>query len=179
MAEYIDNKKFLQALKDYDLLCKEAESRGEEQPRVPEYIGECFILLCEKIATRWNFSNYSYKEDMILAGIEICLRRVRSFDPTQWDNPFGYFSRIIWRTLGDIIKDEHKQSYIKAKMTIDDFIMADALSDIEEDFGTNSEESATASPYFDWMSYEQKREAERAEKRKPKGLVVIPENALF
>lgn len=179
MAEYIDNKKFLQALKDYAVVCKAAEEQGLEQPRVPEYIGECFILLCEKISSRWNFSNYSYKEDMVLAGIEICLRRVRSFDPTQWDNPFGYFSRIIWRTFGDIIKDEHKQSYIKAKMAIEDFVMADSLSDAEDDFGTNSEEFATASPYFDWVSYEQKRETERAEKRKPKHLDRVYENALF
>lgn len=179
MSEYIDNKKFQAALLDYKRKCEAAEAEGRDIPPASNYIGECFILLCNKIATRWNFVGYSYKDEMVLFGIEICVRRIRNYDPDKYNNPFGYFSRVVWRTFGDIIKAEHLQAYFRAKLTVDEYILADSLSDIDDTFGTNPEESATANPYFDWVSYEKRREEEREEKRKPKTPIEVPENALF
>ena len=176
MADYIDNKKFLEALKDYKVKCDEATEQGKDIPIPSNYIGECFMLLCNKIATRWNFTNYSYKDEMVLAGIEVCVLRIRNFDTEKYSNPFGYFSRLVWRTFSDIIKEEHQQSYFKAKLAVEDFILADSLADADSDYGVGPEE-APANPYFDWLGYEEKREADKAKKRKPKN--VLPENALF
>ena len=38
-AHYVDNKVFLQAMKDWKEQCEEAEQTGEEKPRVSIYIG--------------------------------------------------------------------------------------------------------------------------------------------
>ena len=39
-AHYVDNKVFLQAMKEWKEKCEEAEQMGEEKPRVSNYIGE-------------------------------------------------------------------------------------------------------------------------------------------
>ena len=46
-VHYVDNKKFLQAMIDWNDTIVEAEEAGEERPPVTNYIGECFL----KIAT--------------------------------------------------------------------------------------------------------------------------------
>ena len=42
---YVDNKKFLQALKEYKDACAAAKKAKEDKPRIPEYIGECLLKI--------------------------------------------------------------------------------------------------------------------------------------
>ena len=44
-VHYVDNKKFLQAMKDWKEQCAEAEEAGDETPRISNYIGECFLKI--------------------------------------------------------------------------------------------------------------------------------------
>ena len=67
---YVNNKDLLQALIVYREMCAEAEEAGEKRPRIPDYIGKCIFMMANRLATRPNFSGYSYKEDMISDGIE-------------------------------------------------------------------------------------------------------------
>ena len=46
-AHYVDNKQFLEAMKEWRSQCEKAEQEGKPQPPVSNYIGECFL----KIAT--------------------------------------------------------------------------------------------------------------------------------
>ena len=78
---YVNNPDLLQALIDYRNLCKEAEDAGDKNPQVPEYIGKCILLIATRLATKPNFSGYSYKEEMISDGIENCLQYIHNFDP--------------------------------------------------------------------------------------------------
>ena len=64
-AHYVDNKVFLQAMKDWKEKCEEAEQMGEEKPRVSNYIGECFLKIANGLSHKPNFINYTYKDDMI------------------------------------------------------------------------------------------------------------------
>ena len=41
-AHYVDNKQFLQPMKDWKEQCEEALQTGDEPPQVTNYIGECF-----------------------------------------------------------------------------------------------------------------------------------------
>ena len=49
-AHYVDNKVFLQAMKDWKEQCEEAEQMGEEKPRVSNYIGECFLKIANGLS---------------------------------------------------------------------------------------------------------------------------------
>jgi len=112
---YVNNKDLLEALIQYQKDCNEAENAGEEKPRVPDYIGKCIYQIATRLATKPNFSGYSYKEDMISDGIENCLQYINNFNPEKSQNPFAYFTQIIWYAFLRRIQKEKKQMYIRFK----------------------------------------------------------------
>ena len=69
-SHYIDNKEFLKAMTEYRELRLEAEESGDEKPRVTNYIGECFVKIANHLAYKANFVNYTFRDEMILDGIE-------------------------------------------------------------------------------------------------------------
>lgn len=112
---YVNNKDLLEALIAYQKTCREAEDAGEGRPRVPDYIGTCIYQIATRLATKPNFSGYSYKEDMISDGIENCLLYINNFNPEKSQNPFAYFTQIIWYAFLRRIQKEKKQMYIRFK----------------------------------------------------------------
>jgi len=126
-SHYVDNKKFLQALIDYKKSVDEAKERGEENPIVPNYIGECFIKISTHLSYKSNFINYTFKDDMISDGIENCLTAVAKFDPTKSSNPFAYYTQIIYFAFLRRIAKEKKQQATKYRlienMDIDSIIL--------------------------------------------------------
>ena len=113
---YVDNKKFLQAMIEYRDKCKKAEERNRKKPPVTNYIGECFLKIANHLSYRPNFINYTYRDDMISDGIENCLQYMNNFDPDKSDNPFAYFTQIIYYAFLRRIQKEKKQAHVKNKM---------------------------------------------------------------
>jgi hypothetical protein len=66
---YVNNPEFLQAIVDYKKLCVEAEDSGDDKPQIPDYIGECIYQISTRLASKPNFSGYSYKDEMISDGL--------------------------------------------------------------------------------------------------------------
>lgn len=112
---YVNNKDLLDALVKYKKDSREAEDAGDERPRVPDYIGTCIFQIATRLATKPNFSGYSYKEDMISDGIENCLLYIMNFNEEKSQNPFAYFTQIIWYAFLRRIAKEKKQMYIRFK----------------------------------------------------------------
>ena len=115
-VHYVDNKKFLQAMKDWKEQCKEAEEADEELPRITNYIGECFLKIANGLSYRPNFINYTYRQEMISDGIENCLQYIHNFNPEKSNNPFAYFTQIIYYAFIRRIQKEKKQTHVKHKM---------------------------------------------------------------
>lgn len=103
---YVDNKKFYQALIDYQEALK-----TNPQLQIPVYIYECIKLICAKLSIRRNFNAYSFREDMISEGTVNCLEAITKFDPNKTNNPFGYFTQIAWNAFIRQIENEDKQHY--------------------------------------------------------------------
>lgn len=57
-THYVNNSDFLDALVEYKKACKEAEESGNPRPRIPQYIGECFLKIATRFCYRPNFANY-------------------------------------------------------------------------------------------------------------------------
>ena len=114
---YINNPDFLQALIEYKRKCDEAESNKGPEPQIPNYIGECFMKIAENLSRKPNFSSYSFRDEMISDGIENCIMYFRNFDPTKSNNPFAYFTQIIYYAFLRRIAREKKQLYVKYKAT--------------------------------------------------------------
>ena len=126
---YVNNKEFLQAMVEWKALCREAESQGKPQPPITNYIGECFLKIANHLSYRPNFINYTYRDEMISDGIENCLQYVHNFNPEKSNNPFAYFTQIIYYAFLRRIQKEKKQSHVKNKiienMTVDESLIDD------------------------------------------------------
>ena len=113
---YVNNKDFLEAMKGWKDKCKDAEELGEPQPPVTNYIGECFLKIANHLSYRPNFINYTYRDEMISDGIENCLQYCGNFNPEKSNNPFAYFTQIIYYAFIRRIQKEKKQQHIRHKV---------------------------------------------------------------
>ena len=116
---YVDNSKFLEAMREYKILCEDAKKNDKENPLVTNYIGGCFLKIANHLSYRPNFINYTYRDDMISDGIENCLQYLDNFDPEKSKNPFAYFTQIIYYAFIRRIQKEKKQVEIKQKLLHD------------------------------------------------------------
>jgi hypothetical protein len=132
---YVDNVKFLASLKEHREKVLRAKDRNRPAPRIPEYVGECFLKIATHLSYKGNFAGYSYREDMISDGVENCLIYANNFDPAKSSNPFGYFTQIIYFAFVRRIQREKKQSYIKYRMIEQSVINGDMSMDTPTDVG--------------------------------------------
>lgn len=114
---YVDNKAFLAALIEYKKEVNLAKQNGTAIPKIPEYIGQCFLDIAKNLSYKGNFINYTFREDFISDGVENCVQYILNFDPEKHEkpNPFAYFTQIILYAFIRRIKKEKKQMYIKYK----------------------------------------------------------------
>lgn len=115
--DYINNADFVNALSEHKRLVKEAQDNDLPVPRLPNYIGECFMKIAEGLSHRPNFINYTYKDEMVADAIENCIMYCQNFDPSKSKNAFSYFTTVIWYAFLRRIQREKKQLYIKYKAT--------------------------------------------------------------
>ena len=113
---YVDNKKFLGAMIEHRAKVQKAEEKKRKAPEVTNYIGECFLKIANHLSYRPNFINYTYRDDMISDGIGNCLQYMRNFNPEKSNNPFAYFTQIIYYAFLRRIQREKKQTHVKNKM---------------------------------------------------------------
>ena len=77
---YVDNEKFLEVMTEYRNAYLESKENGEEQkPMIPDYAGQCFLKIAERLSHRPNFINYAFRDDMISDGIENCIQYMNNF----------------------------------------------------------------------------------------------------
>ena len=111
-VHYVDNKKFYDEILKYRARIVEAKEQGKEEPRLPEYIGECIWKIANKLSTMPRFVNYSYRDEMISDGIENCIMYFKDYNPEIGQNPFAYFTQIIYYAFLRRIGKEEKNRYI-------------------------------------------------------------------
>ena len=113
---YVDNSKFLEAMREYKILCEDAKKNNKEKPLVSNYIGGCFLKIANHLSYRPNFINYMYKDDMIADGYENCVQYIKNFNPEKSKNPFAYFTQIVYYAFLRRIAKEKRQMDIKDKI---------------------------------------------------------------
>jgi len=112
---YVDNEKFLEVMSDYREKYLQAKDNDTELPIIPDYAGECFLKIAERLSHRPNFINYAFREEMVSDGIENSVMYASNFNPEKSRNPFAYFTQIIYFAFLRRIVKEKKQLYIKYK----------------------------------------------------------------
>ena len=117
---FIDNKEMYAAFVEYRKKVDEAKANGEPKPLIPRYIGKCFLDIAEHLSMRPNFSNYMYRQDMVMDAVENCLKAIDNYNleaatRTGKPNAFAYFTQITWYAFLRRIQKEKRQQDIKMK----------------------------------------------------------------
>lgn len=129
---YVDNVRFLNEILEYKKQCALMVKEGKEKPRISEYIGKCIFLIAENLARKPRFMNYTFRDEMISDAIENCFLYFDNFNPEISQNPFAYFTQIIYYAFHRRISKEEKNRYIIYKKfqesvldTVDASLMVD------------------------------------------------------
>ena len=129
---YVNNKDFTAAVIQYTREVKKARANDEPDPMVPDYIASCLLKMCEGLSHKSNFIRYTYREEMVMDGVENCLKALANYDgdaKTRSGNPnaFGYFTQISWFAFLRRITKEKKQHDLKlrfiAESGLDEFMV--------------------------------------------------------
>tara|TARA_R100001377_G_scaffold67857_1_gene43152 strand:+ start:321 stop:872 length:552 start_codon:yes stop_codon:yes gene_type:complete len=168
---YVDNKEFLQAMIEWRVTYDLAEKEERLVPPVTNYIGECFLKIATHLAYRPNFINYTYRDEMVSDGIENCLQYVKNFNPEKSNNPFAYFTQIIYYAFLRRIAKEKKQSHVKNKIIERE--VYDSYSTMEGDDSVYNIETIDLGAF---LPPEDVYKPKKKESAKKKGLEVFMEN---
>ena len=173
-AHYVDNAKFLEEMIEYKKMYHISKSNDEELPIISEYLGSVFLKIAQRLSFRPNFINYAFKNDMISDGIENCLHYIHNFNPEKSNNPFAYFTQIIYYAFIRRIQKEKKQLYIKYKSMQNYEISPEYVEymNYDEDFKTvtdfkNSDFRVVVDEFVDNFEKAKKKKAEVKKKVEP------------
>ena len=131
---------------DYREKYLQAKDNDEELPVIPDYAGECFLKIAERLSHRPNFINYAFREEMVSDGIENCVMYASNFNPEKSANPFAYFTQIKYYAFLRRIEKEKKQLYIKYKTMEEHSSLEDHVDMGEMESGESKSVSSGASP---------------------------------
>ena len=117
---YVNNADFSQAVVNYVTVVNEARTNNKEIPVVPDYVAQCFLRIAEGLSHKSNFIRYTYREEMVMDGVENCLKAISNYNieaatRTGKPNAFAYFTQIIWFAFLRRIAKEKKQQDVKLK----------------------------------------------------------------
>jgi hypothetical protein len=163
---YVDNEKFLADIIEYKKKIEVAKEQGLEKPRVSEYIGKCIFLIAENLSRKPRFMNYSFRDELVSDAIENCFLYFDNFNPTISQNPFAYFTQIIYYAFHRRISKEEKNRYIIYKK-FQESVLDTADASLMVDGDDNHLISSTMYDNLnDFIGKFEKREAEKKLKRK-------------
>lgn len=155
-SHYVNNKKFYEEFVKYKKKLKEAEENNLPTPKIPNYIGECILSISQRLAQKYNFALYTFKEEMISDGLENCFLYLNNFDPEKSTNPFAYFTQIIIFAFIRRIQKEKKQVYIKHKIT-----EMQIYSSLRQELPSEMMDDTFVSNYEDMLSCKRGKAKER------------------
>lgn len=112
MAIYVDNEKLLNDIVEW-------KSKLEKDPstRMSDSIGIAIMNIANGFTNYWRFSRYTddWKELMVGDAVETCVKYLKSFDATRYDNPHGYITMICARCFFGRIEKEKERDAAKYK----------------------------------------------------------------
>ncbi len=163
-AHYVDNKQLYAVMVEYKKAVNESEESGDLKPQIPNYVGRCLLQIANRLATKPNFANYTFKDDMISDGIENCVSYIHNFDPEKSNNPFAYFTQIIYYAFLRRVKKGKKKLDIK-HMSVEQSVLFNSLVE-GDDMGIGNNVEIGSDYMNDFVKNFEAKEVKTKEKRK-------------
>ena len=112
---YINNEDLMKAIINHQTLCKKHKKEERTPPTPSDYIGKCILDICNRLSTRYNFINYSYRDMMVGEATERCIKAINNFDIKKSNKAFTYLTYVAFHAMQHVINIEKHQNYIKHK----------------------------------------------------------------
>jgi len=117
---YVNNAQFSASVVEYVTTVREAKSKEDKLPIVPDYIATCFLKIAAGLSHKSNFLRYTYREEVVTDAVENCLKAIENYNleaatRSGKPNAFAYFTQISWYAFLRRIAKEKKQQDIKFK----------------------------------------------------------------
>lgn len=103
---YIDKEVFYKEMCEWKKAVNKAKKEGLPIPPVTESIGEKILTIATRVSYMPKFVNYPFREEMISDGVENCLSYIKNFNPKKSNNPFAYFTMVVFNAFIRRIKKE-------------------------------------------------------------------------
>lgn len=116
---YVDNVAFYNALVERKAQVKAAEDAGLPKPQISNFIGECIMGIAKGLSNKYQFSGYTFKDEMVADAIVHCIRYIDSFDIEKSNNPFSYYTQSCYYSFLANIGEYEQRTYIKCKATME------------------------------------------------------------
>lgn len=133
-TNYVDKAHFYQLMVERKAKIAECEAEGKPVPPVSDAIGKIILDIATNLSYRYNFINYTFREEMIGDGIVSCITYLDNFDPAKSKNPFGFFTQICYYAFVQRINKEGKQADIRGKVG-EEMIIGDEFYDTQDHDG--------------------------------------------
>ena len=165
---YVNNPDFYAAIIEYQEKVQESERIGVDKPRISNYIGECIYKIATKLANKPCFMNYSFREEMIGDAIENCFLYFDRFDPEKSNNPFAYFTQIIYYAFLRRIQKEEKNRYAIYKNFNEMYMLDEKIIAMNNESETSLNKNTYDNIYDFMEKFEEKEKVKREKIRKKK-----------
>jgi hypothetical protein len=171
---YIDNVRFSEESARHAALFREHRKLGLSPPKMNDYLGRCILLLANKIVAMPAYSGYSFKEEMVSDGIEICLRYFYNYNPEVISERTGqpsagahsFFTQIICRRFFKTRSENKLQMYIREKFIAEsDDHFADMQSHDEPEHQEALKDILEEMSGDAYIAFDQKQAIKKAELR--------------
>ncbi|PPD55721.1 MAG: hypothetical protein CTY12_00245 [Methylotenera sp.] len=105
---YLNNKELLIAVRE-----------SKEMGKMSNRLATMLQLLCAKYATKGNFVNYTYNDDMQAYALLMLVRTWNSFDLNKSSNPFAFYTQCIKNSFTQYLNQEKRQRTIRDLLLVD------------------------------------------------------------
>lgn len=134
MAEYINGKELLEEMKPWlreIKILKKTKAPQSSYPQIPEKVGKGIMQIVEGLGRKSNFSQYTYRDEMMSDAILNCVSYLHNFNLKKSNNIFAYVTQIAYNSFIKRIQLEQKHVYQRDKLStnvlLNDFVCAPEL----------------------------------------------------
>lgn len=125
---YCNNIDLTATIVKWQKSCRTAHRKKIDPPSIPHYVGECIYQICNRLTKgfKFDFSAYTYRDEMVADAIERCCYACYKFDATKSTaGAFSYLTTVAINAMKKRINDEKKQNYILHKNFQSLFVLGD------------------------------------------------------
>ena len=110
--KFVENEEFLRLLKEYKETKNETSVQFDLKKNRETYnlIGVIFDNMAKKLLYSPKFINYTddWKNEMYSEAVYNCCRYINSFNTVTHNNPFAYFTQVMWNSFLQVLNKEKK-----------------------------------------------------------------------